>query len=155
MTASLPIEIVLDSRFEETCRLGPWLAAALGDVRSGSAVDDLELALVELVTNIVQHGHAGEAGHPIRLRLEQTGAVVRVEIRDRGRPISADAVARSAALLDFDPDDLDSLPMDGMGLALVRAVVDRLEHERDGEANLTIVEKQLDHPYWCSRSALA
>jgi hypothetical protein len=53
------------------------------------------------------------------------------------------ALAASAGLPAFDPGDLDGLPWGG----LARAVVDRLEHGREGRVNLTIVEKWLDHAY--------
>jgi anti-sigma B factor antagonist len=141
-------EITLDSRFEETRRLRSWLTAVLEEAGSLSAADDLELALAELVTNIVQHGYGGQAGHVIDLRLEHQGELVRVEIRDSGRPVPAAALAAADELPAFDAADLDSLPVDGMGLALARAMVDRLEHRQDGAGNLTIVEKRLDHAYW-------
>jgi anti-sigma regulatory factor (Ser/Thr protein kinase) len=151
MTVAPRTEIVLDSRFEETRRLAPWLASVLGDVRSGTAADDLELALVELVNNIVLHGHGSEPGHPIRLRLEQEEGIVRVEIRDRGRPVPAEAFSPAGAF-SFDPEDLDSLPVDGMGMALVQSVVDHLEYGMDGEDNVTLVVKDLDHAFWCKRA---
>jgi anti-sigma regulatory factor (Ser/Thr protein kinase) len=84
-------ELVLDSRLEEIRRLGPWLAEALAHEGDDPAIAVLELVLVELVSNAIRHGHAGEAGHAIRLRLERLGSSrIRVQIRDRGKPIPAE-----------------------------------------------------------------
>jgi anti-anti-sigma factor len=146
-----PVELALDSRFEETRRLRSWLTAALEEAGSLGAADDLELALVELVANIVQHGHDGRPGHVVRLRLEHRDELVRVEIRDSGRPVPAETFAAADPTLAFAATDLDDLPESGMGLALARAMVDRLEHRREGAGNLTIVEKRLDRACWGSR----
>lgn len=154
MTVAPCTEIILDSRFEETRRLGPWLATALGDLRSESAVDDLELALVELVTNIVEHGHAGEAGHPIHLLLFQEDGIARIEIHDRGRPVPPEAFAGSADAFAFDPEDIDGLPTGGMGLALVYAMVDHLDYRQEGDGNVTTIVKGLSQSFWCSRASL-
>jgi serine/threonine-protein kinase RsbW len=137
-------ELVLDSRIEEIRKLSPWLAATLREACGTEAAGGLELALVELVTNVIEHGHDGAAGHPVLLRVERAGGLVRIEIRDRGRPIPPDALNDTGDALGFDPDDLDALPTGGIGLALVRAAVDRLDHRPDGEGNLTVIEKDLD-----------
>jgi anti-sigma regulatory factor (Ser/Thr protein kinase) len=89
-------EIVLDCRLDEIRKLGPWLAGALVPEIDEPAIATLELVLVELVSNTIRHGHAGEGGHPIRLRLERLGNwQVRVEIQDRAHPIPTEILNRS------------------------------------------------------------
>ena len=110
MTVAPCTEIVLDSRFEETRKLGPWLVAALGEVGSEGAVDDLELALVELVTNIVMH-----AGTPAHLTVHLEEGTLGVLVRDGGQAV-AEAVPAS---------DEDPLRVSGRGLTLIDALADR------------------------------
>ena len=52
-------ELILDSRIEEIRKLGLWLAAALAPEEDEAGVAELELALVELVSNTIRHGHGG------------------------------------------------------------------------------------------------
>ena len=141
-------ELVLDSRLEEIRRLGPWLAEALAHEGDEPAIAVLELVLVELVSNAIRHGHAGEAGHAIRLRLERLGSSrIRVQIRDRGKPIPAEILDRYTHPLAFAVDDVGTLPESGLGLAMVQAAVDRFEYRTGPDAdNVTVVEKALEGP---------
>ncbi len=139
-------ELVLDSRLEEIRRLGPWLAQALPQAADDPAIAVLELVLVELVSNTIRHGHANEPGHAIRLRLELLeNRRVLIEIRDRGTPIPAEILNRSNDPLGFAAEDVEVLPESGLGLAMVRAAVDRFEYRTGPDAdNVTVVEKALE-----------
>ena len=143
-------ELVLDSRLEEARRLGPWLEQELAAVADEAARGELELALVELVTNVIRHGHDDEPGHPIRLRLQLAEGLLRIEIRDRGSPMPPEALDAADTALDFgdgggddDGGGLDGLPVSGLGLGLVKAIVDRLDYASDAGGNLTTLEKRL------------
>jgi anti-sigma regulatory factor (Ser/Thr protein kinase) len=141
-------ELVLDSRLEEIRKLGPWLTEALPRAGSDPAIAVLELVLVELVSNAIRHGHAGEAGHAIRLRLKRLeGHRVQVQIRDRGKPIPAALFNRAGDPLEFAADDIQELPESGLGLAMVQAAVDRIAYRTapDGD-NVTTIEKTLASP---------
>ena len=139
-------ELVLDSRLEEIRRLGPWLAQALPQAADDPAMPVLELVLVELVSNTIRHGYANEPGHAIGLRLERLGSSrIRVQIRDRGKPIPAEILDRHTHPLEFAVDDVGTLPESGLGLAMVRAAVDRFEYRTGPDAdNVTVVEKALE-----------
>jgi anti-sigma regulatory factor (Ser/Thr protein kinase) len=141
-------ELVLDSRLEEIRKLGPWLARALPQAADDPAVAVLELVLVELVSNAIRHGHANEPGHAIGLRLELLDSRrIRVQIRDRGKPIPAEILDRHTHPLEFAVDDVGTLPESGLGLAMVQAAVDRFEYRTGPDAdNVTVVEKTLEGP---------
>jgi anti-sigma regulatory factor (Ser/Thr protein kinase) len=138
-------EIVLDSRLEEIRKLGPWLLEALSPSADDPVLAELELVLVELVSNTIRHGYGSEAGHAIRLRLERLeGDRVQVRIWDRGKPILAEILNRSSDALEFSADDREALPESGLGLAMVHAAVDHIDYRTapDGSNELTI-EKTL------------
>jgi len=80
------------------------------------ALADLKLAVTEACTNAVRHAYE-EEGH-VRLTFAVDERLVRVEVLDEGAGFEARAV---------DEWEPDALSEDGMGLAIIRAVVDELE----------------------------
>jgi serine/threonine-protein kinase RsbW len=137
-------ELILDSRIEEIRKLGPWLAAALAHEEDEAGIAELELALVELVSNTIRHGYKSEPGHAIQLRLERLSlGRVRIEIRDHGAPIPAGPLGSSDDRLAFDADNLDALPESGLGLAMAREVVDRMDYRAAADGNVMVIEKTL------------
>ncbi|PCN46580.1 ATP-binding protein [Curtobacterium sp. 'Ferrero'] len=91
----------------------------------------LELALVELTSNVIEHAAQGR-GVACRVDLELSADGYAAEVSDDGRPAAVDPGA--AAL----PDDLAE---SGRGLALVQMVVDELRYERAGDRNRWILRR--------------
>jgi serine/threonine-protein kinase RsbW len=77
---------------------------------------DLKLAVTEACANAVRHAY--EAGGTMTLRFAFDEASVRIDVEDRGSGFEAREVQ------DWEPDALSE---DGMGLAIIRAVVDELD----------------------------
>lgn len=137
------LSLAVDSRLCDVALAGPAVRAASESAGlSADAASDLELALVELLNNIVVHGHAGQAGHLTHVEISVLADAVRIRIRDSGRPIPAAVLATaSAAPEPIDPADLAALPESGMGLRLVRSCVDELAYEARSGGNVTTLGK--------------
>jgi serine/threonine-protein kinase RsbW len=104
----------------------------------------LEIALCEVLTNIVQHGLAGAAGAPIEVSCEERADAVVVEVRDSGRAIPRERLdAAGPDAFDFDSDDLAALPQGGFGLALVKAAFDVVDYRSEDGVNCMHLEKRL------------
>lgn len=68
------------SRARTDCRA---FLASCGLPEAHDFVDDLVLMVSELMTNAVTHGHVpGTTGRQVRMAMEKTGDVIRVEVRD-------------------------------------------------------------------------
>lgn len=91
----------------------------------------LELAIVELTSNVIEHGTRPE-GVSCRLRLEIGADRFAALLSDDG--VAATVDTESAEL----PDDLAE---SGRGLALVRMVVDDLRYERIADENRWTVQR--------------
>lgn len=91
----------------------------------------LELALVELASNVIEHG-AGGRGVTCSLRVDVGVDDVHVSLTDDGVPVLVDP---SAAHLP------DALAEGGRGLALVQMVVDDLRYERVDDRNRWLVRR--------------
>ncbi len=95
-------------------------------------VYDLRLAVDEACTNIVQHAYGG-AGGEISITIELVEEGVRVFVRDWG--------------LEFDPQSasvpdvtapLEQRPLGGMGLFLMREMMDKVIFQSAGENGNTL-----------------
>ena len=95
-------------------------AAGLGAPRR--AVEDLELAVDEAVSNIIMHGY-GEGGGEVEVTVWREAGTLAVRLRD------------SAPLFDPtgapEPDlslPLEERPLGGLGIFLVRRLMDQVEY---------------------------
>ena len=97
----------------------------------------LNLALDEVLTNVISYAYAGSAEHEIEVRLRRRPGLVVAEVEDDGRAFNP---------LDVPPPDLDApiedRPIGGLGLHIVRAMMDRVEYRRQAGHNVLTLTKQ-------------
>ena len=118
-------------RLEALCR-----AAGLAE----PVVLELRLVGEEVMTNVAKYGFDPGATPAMELLLSVTDHAAVLEFRDEGRPF--DPLAQP-------PPDLDApveeRPVGGLGLALVRAMVDEARYAREGATNvLRLVKKRTE-----------
>ncbi len=104
----------------------------------GPKVYVINLALDELITNVVSYGFGGVAEPEIRITLRIEGGALVLIMEDNGQP--------------FDPtrdmptditSPLTERPIGGLGLYLVKSFADRLSYEFADGRNRVIVEHDL------------
>ncbi|MBK0392352.1 ATP-binding protein [Ramlibacter algicola] len=137
-------ELRVPSTLEAVAQATQQLRALLPDWLSGSEADAIELAIAEALTNVVQHGYAGQPGHEIRLRVRERDAAVEIDLWDQGRPIPRERLRNADAntTFQFDPTDLAGLPEGGMGLALIKSAFHEVRYgSRDGTNRLHLVRR--------------
>ena len=90
------------------------------------------LVIEELVVNIINHGH-DDGVHDIEIAMTSEPDALTVEIIDDGRPFDP--------LSDAPEPDLDSLledrPVGGLGIHLVRTMMDEVHYRREQDRNHT------------------
>jgi serine/threonine-protein kinase RsbW len=102
-------------------------------------VYDLQLAVDEACTNVIQHAYGGRGGD-LAIRIEAVAGGIRVIVRDWGQAFDPGTVPL--------PDvtaPLDRRPLGGLGLFLIRQVMDQVDfwfNETDG--NTLIMIKRLE-----------
>lgn len=105
---------------------------------SAEAVFAANLAIEELVTNIIKYGYDDEAAHEIQLDLTLKDSVLAIEIRDDGHEFNP-----------FDrPEPDTTLPaaerdIGGLGIHFVRKMLDSCLYERRDGMNIVSVSKNL------------
>ena len=96
------------------------------------------LALDELITNIISHGFSGCKGGTIRLIVEHRDGVLSAELVDDGPPFDP-----FAAEVEAPTGDLEHRRIGGLGIALVKNVMDQFGYDRDGGFNRVSVKMKL------------
>ena len=98
---------------------------------------DLKLAVTEACGNAVRHAHTAAQG-VVRVRFEVTGDRIEIAVEDEGPGLPSTIVPAATP-------DLDDLSEGGMGLAIIRAVVDELEIDGrdDGPGTVVRMRKHL------------
>lgn len=127
------VEVQLGNSLDEI----PGLAAtveAFGEDHdlSPKLVFQLNLALEELVTNIICHAYDDELPHLIRVTLGHDGGRVTAEVEDDGRPFDPFADAPTPDL----EQELDDRPVGGLGVHLIRSFMEEVGYRREGERNV-------------------
>ena len=122
--------------------------------RLASAVEDLgmeedwptaltfqvNLAIEELWLNVLHYGHDG-GSHEVKIRLTSEAEALTIEITDDGKPFDPlnDAVLPDVTVA------LDERDVGGLGIYLVRKMMDELRYEREnGKNRLTMVKRRVE-----------
>lgn len=130
MTATFTRTLRSDPReFEQ---LLPELAAflALHHVEA-SVTYVVQLAVEELILNVMKHGYHGETGHSVTMKLDLAGAnEATLEVEDEAEAFDP----RTTPEPDFD-DMLRGDRVGGLGVHLVRSLSASLDYRRDSNRN--------------------
>jgi serine/threonine-protein kinase RsbW len=127
--AAGPADLVCIRRFVETS------AAALG--ADPAVVPGVVLAVDEAATNIIMHGY-GRQGGEIDIKLSRRGDALVVHLSDQAPPFDPTTIPPPDLTL-----PLDKRPVGGMGIFLMRKVMDDVSYRRtpDGSNKLIMVKR--------------
>ncbi|MDD4171557.1 MAG: ATP-binding protein [Syntrophomonas sp.] len=99
----------------------------------------INLSLDELITNTINYGYKGDKEHRIGVQLTLTPEEIEVEISDDGLSFNP---------LDQPPPDInqsiEDRPIGGLGIHLVRKMMDQVKYQRQGDKNILTMKKRLE-----------
>ena len=104
---------------------------------ASTVVHDLNLALEEILTNIISYGYTDGQEHEIRVRLSVRPGEVKAEVEDDGQsfnPLAAPEPHTAKAL--------EERTIGGLGIHLVRTLMDGLEYKRQADRNILTIRKK-------------
>ncbi len=134
---TLLMDYHLPSKLDEIAKLADVVDAALID-RPDLALS-ANLCLEELITNIIQHGLSGAADRLIRVRMSISAEWLEIIIKDDAPPFDPFSEAP-------EPDlelDLEDRPIGGLGVHIVKMMMDDARAYYDGSGNLIVLLKTL------------
>jgi phosphoserine phosphatase RsbU/P len=101
-------------------------------------VHDLNLAFEEILTNIISYGYADNSEHKIKVRLSVQPGEVKIEVEDDGQPFNPlEAPEADTA------QSLEERSIGGLGIHLLRKLMDGLEYQRQEGKNRLLMKKNL------------
>lgn len=137
MTPSMSVTLVNDlAEVEKLSRLVEAFGEAEG--LQPESVFNVNLALDEVITNIIRYAHDDGRQHPIVVRLAIDQGVLTAHVEDDGRafnPLEAPVPDIGASI--------DERPIGGLGIHLVRSVMNSVEYRREDGRNVLTMKKRL------------
>lgn len=133
----LLLEHALPARLTEIEPLAQAVSAAL-PARPDLAFS-ANLCLEELIANIITHGLKGDAAHTIHVRMSISDEWLEIILKDDAPPF--DPFVQAA-----EPDldlDIEDRPIGGLGVHLVKTLMDDARAYYDGSGNLIVLLKTL------------
>lgn len=98
------------------------------------------LACDEACTNIIEHAYGAEDGE-IFVSWEIADGAFIITMRDQGKPFDPQAVI--APNVPAHPDDVARMRVGGLGLHIMRRVMDKVRFSFDDTGNMVVMTKQL------------
>jgi sigma-B regulation protein RsbU (phosphoserine phosphatase) len=102
---------------------------------SSELVFRLNLVLEEIITNVISYGYEDGLEHEISVRLSWQDRSIKVEVEDDGRPFNP----LEAPQADIGKP-LAEREVGGLGIHLVREMMDELKYRRENDKNLLILK---------------
>lgn len=108
---------------------------------------NLTLVLDELVSNIINYGYADFDEHPIKVELSLDRDMLTMRIEDDAQPFN---------ILEAPEPELDkpleerARPVGGMGVHLVKNMVNCVEYKRQNGKNIVMLEKRINNEDCCT-----
>jgi len=130
-------ELTLKAEISEIPRVSAALEnVMLGHSFSNEEILDAQLAVEEAVTNIIMHGYEGHAGE-IHITCHATRGIIEIQIEDTAPLFNPLSVP--------DPDvttDIQDRRMGGLGIFLIRRVMDDVMYRNDQGKNILVLIKR-------------
>jgi sigma-B regulation protein RsbU (phosphoserine phosphatase) len=134
------VELKLSNRLSELERLGQALTEFGRQHKlTVPVVRTLNLAVEEIFTNIVSHAYTDKREHEIGVSLSMQPGAVRIDVEDDGvpfNPLEAPEVDTTKPL--------EERTIGGLGIHLVRKLMDEMEYKRENARNLLTMTKKTE-----------
>ena len=135
------ISLIIESRLENISLIGSAVRG-IAEMLSIDAVGSyhLELCVVEAATNVIKHAYHSEAGHSVELEIQVLQDRLTLKLSDSGEQMDMSKIAP----LQFDPLNMETLPEHGMGVFILKSIMDEIAYEVVNGRNILTMSKYLN-----------
>ncbi len=107
----------------------PEISRSIRDFLKGEEVEEhicnaAEICLVETLNNIIKHAYQEDHSSFIDISVRKNSDYLELLMVDEGKPRESLVVHD----LDFDPNDIQNLPESGMGLFIIKQLMDEMNY---------------------------
>jgi len=138
------VKFIIDSNLENI----PLIGMSVNKLCSSAFFSDMdsfniELCVVEAVTNSIRHCYGGQAGYEVKVVFTVTQDDIVLEICDTGPPMKPGVLDK--AVLECpgeDTRDIECIAEGGRGLGIMKEIMDSVTYRsEEGENCLTLIKK--------------
>lgn len=130
--------ITLENRIEQLPLLSDFVKSMCGKYGiAQEIIDDLEVAMDEIGANIVMYAFPNDETHTYNVSFHHEAGELVFTFEDDGVPF--DPTQPTESHLDLPPEDR---PLGGLGIMMVKEMMDKVEYERRGNFNVVCIVKK-------------
>ncbi|WP_020583549.1 ATP-binding protein [Endozoicomonas elysicola] len=104
-------------------------------------VNRVELCVVEIVNNAIEHAYGSEKGHKVEVSVNLLKSYLTLTISDWGKPMDEGKLGDKN--FPVDADDPAAWLCSGRGLPIVQSLMDKVEYQSVDDKNSFIMSKQI------------
>ncbi|MEA1867603.1 MAG: ATP-binding protein [Thermodesulfobacteriota bacterium] len=137
------IKIVIDSKLKEVPSVGKKVRRICSSMRLPSfEAFQIELCVVEAVTNSIKHAYRLEAGHQVEITLSIVSDKFIFDICDTGISMDSKLLEEKSLSLSVDADNLENILEKGRGLAIIKKIMDNVAYtSKQGKNCFSMIKK--------------
>ena len=133
-------KIVLCNKIEEISRMASFLEEIGGEFHLSAEVSfNIHLAMEEAITNVIMYAYPQDEEHEIELSVCCTDKDLTFRITDSGKEFDPTLHPDADVTL-----SLEERPVGGLGIFLIRRIMDKVEYDRMGGMNVLTMVKNLN-----------
>jgi len=139
------VKFIIDSDIENV----PLIGMAVNKLclsLSFSTIDsfNIELCVVEAVTNSIRHSYGGKVGHEVRIVFTVTQEDIVIDICDMGPPMKPDVLDKAVITHpEGDGYDIENVAEGGRGLGIIKEIMDSVVYRSENGENCLTIRKRL------------
>jgi serine/threonine-protein kinase RsbW len=135
------LRLVTESLLENTAMLGSAIRGlALAASLDETAAFQLELCVIEATTNAIRHAYSGMPGNEVEVIVELVADRISFSVCDSGK---THPDFEQMTPLSFDWESLDQVSEGGMGLSIIRKIMDEVQYRSGQGRNCLVMTKFL------------
>ncbi|MGB0360394.1 MAG: ATP-binding protein [Endozoicomonas sp.] len=105
-------------------------------------VNRVELCIVEIVNNAIEHAYNNEEGHKVEVGIDLLQSKMQLTVSDWGKSLDEEQFQNNSSL-DVDGCNPASWLTSGRGLSIVQSLMDQVDYQSEGDKNSFIMSKQI------------
>jgi len=130
--SSKTLHLSIDSKLSNVALIGHAVRGVCAcSPLSDETYGEMEVCVVEAVNNAITHAYRRQDGFRVETAITLHQDRISFEVSDFGTAI----VDYAPRTLEFDPEDIGSLPENGMGLFIIETIMDEVSYRTENGRN--------------------